>query len=76
MKVNLLFHQFLTHFENCPGCVGQRKQWNCKHARTCESAEALGKKGIKNAEELLVYGIKVSDKHSGRDGQRFVVDME
>lgn len=76
MKANLLFSQFLTHFENCGGCIGYRKIQNCKYARPCESAEALGKKGIRNAKELLVYGVKTSDKHSSRDGQCFAVDME
>lgn len=77
MRVNLIYARFLDYFNNCLGCTGKRDIKHCRYAVVCAVAEVLAKKGlVKNAEELLVYGVKVSDKHSGRDDQCFAVEME
>ena len=57
MKANLLFSLLLEHLENCGGCLGHRKSWECKYARACSSAEVLHQKGIvQNSKDLLLYG--------------------
>jgi len=60
---NLIYSKFLDYLKRCGGCAGRRDQSTCKYAVTCAVAEVLHKKGlVKNEKDLLVYGIKESDK--------------
>jgi len=59
MKANLLFSLLLEHLENCGGCLGHRKSWECKYARACSSAEVLHQKGIvQNSKDLFMESRK------------------
>lgn len=62
-RCNLIYAKFLDYLKQCGGCAGQRDTKTCKYAVTCAVAEVLHKKGlVKNEKDLLVYGVKESDK--------------
>ena len=53
-----IYDNFINHLNTCSGCIFPRETVKCRFRGACAIAEVLHKKGIvKNAEDLLTYGI-------------------